>query len=246
MIFNAGQKIEVIKSSKQTKSGSIGYVICSRDIGPYNVIQYEILFTKFGKSGKARFSMAKLRTDKIDIESCGPASSRGKLKRLVENCLLPPRGDYGSWKVDSKIQKVCQKSKNTAELETWDFMAYISSLSIFLCRTIKNYESESSRLHRQDMYGTQIKKIPPYLVGPYLAYMFNAGRGDVVEAYLDYFNVPKHRKQILEQLYKITCISRRPIMAVLESNRSSYDHMVGILTELAHQSNIKIRIPKEK
>ena len=208
------------------------------------MIEYEVLFTKFGKSGKPRLSMSKLKTGIIDIDSCGPASTRKVLKELSEEYLLPPyEGNYKSWRADSKIQKVCQKSKNLAELETWDFMAYVGSLSTFLCRTISNYGMEALRIQRDDIRHIPANEIPVHLMGHFACYAFNMTGIDVIDDYRDYFSVVINRKRILEQLCRMMCLSRRSIIAALDHNKSKYKQIAEIFTEIAHGSHIKIKIP---
>lgn len=240
MILNACQKIEVVESTKQTKAGSIGYIIYANDLGPFNLVQYDILFTKFGKKGQARFSLVKLVTNMIDIDSCKPESSRNKLKILLKEYLHGLR----TCKADSKLQKMCHGSKNVMELETWDFMAYISSLSLFLCRSLANYNVEARSINLDDVMHTPPAEVPAHLIGSFIGLAFNRDKHERVSLYQSYFETPGNRKHRLEQLYKTMCLSRRPIIHVFDSYRKRNDQMISILLEIAHDNKIRLTIPR--
>lgn len=243
MILQPLQKIVVVESTKQTKPGSIGYLICFHVIRDYyyNIVQYDVLFTKFGKSGKKRFSLGTLTTEIVDIDSFKLSDAvKGKLKHLNEKYLLPKAS--GLWQINSKIRPLMGGPKSLMKLEVWDFMAYISALSGFLGKTYFNDSSYSPTITYDDIMDVPTAEISPPLIGNFICSAFDMALSEKLAEYQDYFaQNPAGRECCLRQIHKQLCACRRGIDILLGRILKVNTEVQRIFLSLASQHSIKLK-----
>jgi len=243
MILQPLQKIVVVESTKQTKPGSIGYLISFSTIRDYyyNLVQYDVLFTKFGKSGKKRLSVEKVTTEIVNIDSFELSDTvKEKLKRLNEGYMLPTAEER--WRINSKIRPLMEGPKNLIKLETWDFMAYISALSMFLGKMYFNDPYYSPEIRRDDIMSTPTADISPFLIGHFICAAFNLDLSEKLTEYQDYFaRSPQVREQCLKQIHRQLCACRQSIDNLLKTMLKVNTEVQRILFSLSSKHSIKLK-----
>lgn len=244
MILRPLQKIVVVESAKQTKPGSIGYLTHFSVIKNYyyNLVKYDVLFTKFGKSGKKRFSTGTLTTEIVNIDSFELGDDvKKKLKCLNEKYLLPVTSNK-EWHVNSKIRPLTEGPKSLMKLEIWDFMAYVGALSKFLGRMHFDESFESPTITREDVINVSVAEISPYMIGHFICAAFNLGLSEKLVEYQAYFaQRPYHRERCLEQIHKQLCSCRQSIINLLKTILKVNTEIRRIFLSLASQRSIKLK-----
>ncbi|GAG15334.1 unnamed protein product [marine sediment metagenome] len=218
------QKIEVIESTKQAKPGSVGYITSLDELGGYNTLLVQALFTRFGKNGKKRFSISELKVPLIDVSCLSvPKDSKRALETLINRHLMPRDINHNLY--DSKIKIITEKSKNLMELDTWDFIAYISAISMFM----SHYNFKGGIGIRVDNIGVTIYN------------MFRSkDQYPKLEEYIKYFDNTTHRKIWLDALRKETSIYRQVITKHLNLISKRYKRNYELLRAAAKDNGIKI------
>ena len=145
MILRPTQKIEVVKSNRQCKAGSVGYFVCQDSILNYNAWQMVSVFTRYGKKGKRRISVLGFSTRMFTSDQL-KESDREILDtvQVVEGLLPRPnpnkRRAHRFEPIDtqeigaSTIIPTDIECKNLLDLDTWDFLGYFTALSLYLNR----------------------------------------------------------------------------------------------------------------
>lgn len=255
MLIQPLQKIEVIDSGKQCKAGSIGYLAYARGISGYNLVEQDIVFTKFGKSGKPRTSLVKLRTPFIDIESLNfHEDNRKSIEKIFQDYLMPHYGnenerDRKMRSIDSHTKAIPIEVKNLIEFGIWEFMAYISALSIF----IEMMEQRSAGLghgrviRRTDISNTPVAETPLLLVGYYIAESFRNPDGRLdqkFDEYVTYFSSTRNRKAWAEKLRKKLSLNRQAVVRYSKDALSNHTELWASLRTIAADKGIKVRMPR--
>jgi len=229
------QKIEVIKSSRQTKPGSIGYITSLNDLGQQNSLDVRVMFTRFGKSGKERLSVSKLRPPLIDIDSLPISENSKKDLEVLTNKVLMSKGiRYGV--CDSKIKVIQEESKNLIDLDTWNFMAYISAISLFL----SGYATQ--RIRGANVAAIdRVDEVKADTIGPLIYNMFRTKAFHPrLKEYIKYFDEAENRRIWLDELRKEMSIYRQIITRhhhfILSRYRSTYE----LIGRVAKDNGIKL------
>lgn len=229
------QKIEVIESTRQSKPGSIGYVSTISDMGAYNVVQISVLFTKFGKNGKNRLSISRIKVPLVDIDNLQVSEDdKALLKTLCDREMLP-RGHRFSL-CDSKIKTVQESSKDLTNLDTWDFMAYISSISLFLSKyaLIKNNVNHGA-IADVDAVGT-------FNIGSLICNMFRSKDLHYrLEEFVTYFDNDVNRKAWLELLRREVSVYRQAIITNNTYIFNRYTYARDLINQIAKNNRISIK-----
>jgi len=219
MILKPLQKIEVVESTKKWKPGSIGYFVCQSSVGNYNGWDILIVFTRFGKKGKRR-----IEPINTDIHMIG----YDQLKKSDRNIMdivkfaegLEPRphpSDVGKAKPrytrsvgESVIAPIQMVHKDLLEIETWDFMAYVTALTLYINRISFDKDLYHVRimppLKMSEFVGagSNLNKIRPHNVGYYImrGLSMDAKKKTSVfeEIYLNFFDNMDNRQECLERL----------------------------------------------
>ena len=219
------QKIEVVKSNKQTKPGSVGYIISIKDSGLWNTLDLKAMFTRFGRSGRSRFSVCSVAIPFIDIDSLPISGSLKEKLKLLTNKYLTSKFRN---KVDSIIKVVPEKSKDLIELDVWSFVAYISAISIFLSNhnitPPINVNANINNLDEATVNG----------IG-YLIYRTYMTRNPKLQGYVEYFNDDQNRRKWLDKLRREVSIYKeiikRHLRAVSNAYKSNYLYLKDMATE---------------
>ena len=145
MILRPTQKIEVVESNRQCKTGSIGYFVCQDSMLNYNAWQMVSIFTRYGKKGKRRISLLGFSTRMFTSDQLKESDRKildtvqaveGLLPRLNSN----KRRAHRFESIDtqeigaSTIIPTDIECKNLLDLDTWDFLGYFTALSLYLNR----------------------------------------------------------------------------------------------------------------
>lgn len=252
MLIQPLQKIEVINSSKQCKTGSIGYVIHAHNIGGYNLLGYDIMFTKFGKSGKPRISLTSLVAQFVDIESLSfNKEHKGTIEKVLQDYMMPYHyGRRESSAVDSYIKMVPIESKDLTELETWEFMTYISTLSMFIEVMEGNMPDLGrprvrERVREADVLNMPIAETPPSLIGHYISLSFKNRNGRVnqkFDEYIAYFSEIENRRPWIEMLRKRLSVNRQAVIRYSKNMLSKHTDILHSLKTAAKDEGVRIRI----
>ena len=226
------QKIEIIESTRQTKPGSTGYIISLSDFGTYNMLSIKALFTKFGKSGKNRFSVCQVKIPLIDINCVQILKgSKEDLERLINSHLMP-RKPTGK-ELDSIIKVVPEESKNLMELDTWNFMAYISAISMF----ISDYG-----LHNRTNNDVGINGPTANNIGPLIYRMFRTKNlHSKLKEYVEYFGDNQNREEWLDKLRKEIAIHKQVVTRHLDRISNTYKHNYDFLREIAAENGLRLK-----
>jgi hypothetical protein len=225
MILRPAQKIEVVESNRQCKAGSIGYFICQDSVvSGYNVWRMAAVFTRYGKKGKRRigvleFPIHMLSSDQLKesdkkivdivkfVEGLDPRSNfnKHKSRREKERGLLDQHGID-----ESKIIPIDIECKNLLDLDTWDFLGYLTALSIYLNRLCHNKLSSqlvsTPLLMRlcEFVEHKDLRLMPPDYVGYYiimgLEYDAQNKNKSFEDIYLNLFNNHAMRKECLDKI----------------------------------------------
>jgi len=252
------QKIEVIDSGKQCKAGSTGYLAYGRGINGHNLVEQDIVFMKFGKSGKPRISLVKLRTPFIDIESLSFSEDHRKsVEKIIQDYQAPHYGNedggYRGYRkggsIDSHIKTIPIEIKNLTKFEIWEFAAYISALSIF----IEMMEQRSTGLRRAraisrtDIFNTPVAETPLLLTGYYIAEAFRNpdGRlGQKFDEYMTYFSNVRNRKVWIEKLRKKLSLNRQAVVRYSKDALSKHAELWASLRTTAADRGVKVRMSR--
>lgn len=141
MILKPLQRIEVIESKKKWKPGSVGYFICQDHTAGYNGWDMAIVFTRFGKKGKCRVETAVISTLMIEYDQLNKSDRRimeiVKFADSIEPRIHPAdigraNPKYSNTVGGTIINPIQIAYKDLLEIETWDFMAYITTLSLYI------------------------------------------------------------------------------------------------------------------
>jgi len=225
------QKIEIVESSRQTKPGSIGYIMSISDMGAYNAIEIQAMFTRFGKSGKNRLSLSRIRTPLIDTDSLQISKNNIRTLEDLSGRELLPRGPRFKL-VDSKIKVIQESSKDLTNLNTWDFMAYVSTISLFLSnnrifRAVPNND-RIANVDNIDLGEFRADSIGSLIYNTFTSKIFHPR----MEKYITYFGDVNNRRIWLHLLRKEISIYRQIITRqhniILNRYRSSYLYLRNI------------------
>lgn len=227
------QKIEIVESAKQTKPGSIGYIMSLNEVGPYNVLDVTAVFTRFGKSGKDRFSVCRVRIPLIDINCLSILKgSKEDFEKLINSHLMPKNITTRS-AFNSIIKVIPEESKNLIELDTWNFMAYISAISMFISshgigNRINNdvgmNEITASNIGNSIYRISRIKNLYPRL-----------------KEYVEYFDNNQNRKEWLDKLRKEMSVYKQAITTHLNNVSTRYKLNYNFLREAATKNGLKLK-----
>ncbi len=137
MLIQPLHKIQVLKSRKKHKPGSIGYVITQNQCLSYNAWETAVLFTQFGKKGKPRLEIVKVVSDIVDYDALTKAALDildvvGKLEGITPSASPYVRRDWLGTDNRTKIEPIPMGHKNLLDIPKAEFIAYIIAHSILL------------------------------------------------------------------------------------------------------------------
>jgi len=241
MILRPAQKIEVVQSNRQCKASSIGYFVCQDDIARYNAWQMVSVFTRHGKKGKRRINMLEFSIPMFDhdqfkgsdkkildtvqfVEGLLPRPGASTRKSSRELGLSDPNG-VG----ESIIKPINMGCKNLLDLDTWDFLGYLTALSLYLNRLHYNklsYQLISMPLLRklgEFVEHKDIRRINPEFMGYYVIYGLDVDVQNKYKlfenSYLGLFDNQVIRKECIDKI----------IMAILTMKDRDADHKNYVL-----------------
>lgn len=191
------QKVEVIESTKQCKPGSIGYIACLKPSKKFGMWQASVVFTRFGKGGMNRLSQMGVSCEPIDVSQF----KTQKTTHAVEEYLKAKR----HVKPQVLFKYLPMDSKNLLEMDTWDFMGYVSALSILIDKLMSGRPmSGYYHGHRYFEDGCQIEENLEDIPIEYSGYAFCGLLGQIIlKPYItDYFSNTENRKVWLKALHK--------------------------------------------
>lgn len=144
MILKPLQRVQVLESTKKFKPGSLGYFVAQDRVGSYNMWDMCIVFTRFGKKGKARIEPASVRHYMIDYGTMRDSDRKIMDVVKVHEKIEPvqyknERGGRISilGEIEStKIEPFPMDSKNLLDLSDKEFTAYIVAISMFIHKMI--------------------------------------------------------------------------------------------------------------
>ncbi len=241
MILRLAQKIEVVQSNRQCKAGSIGYFICQDSVSKYNAWQMAAVFIRYGKKGKRRINILEFSTLMFDhsqfkesdkkildtiqfVEGLFPRPSNS-IHKLRKRFGDPAINDLGN----SIIKPIDIECKNLLDLDTWDFLGYLTALSIYLYRLYYNKLSYQliampllPRLS-EFMEHKDLRHIQPEFMGYYIIFGLDADiqnkNKSFEDSYLSLFDNQAIRKECLDSL----------IMAMIKVKDRDVDYKIYIL-----------------
>lgn len=143
MILKPLQRIQVLESTKKFKPGSLGYFVAQDNVNNYNGWDMCIVFTRFGKKGKARIELASMRSYMIDYATMKDSDRKiidiTKTRESIEPNQYPDRrGRISGVLNEVKIELLPMESKNLLDLPNDEFTAYIVALSLFIHKITYN------------------------------------------------------------------------------------------------------------
>jgi hypothetical protein len=141
MILKPLQRILVLESTKKFKPGSLGYFVAQDRVSNFNMWDMCIVFTKFGKKGKARIEPASMHHYMIDYATMGDSDREimdiAKVHEKIEPAQYMDRYCKVLGATDEiKIEPFPIDSKNLLDLSNEEFTAYIVALSIFIHKMV--------------------------------------------------------------------------------------------------------------
>lgn len=242
-VISPGDKIEVIESVKQYKPHSVGYLAFQTFINPFNLWSTWIVFTRFGSRGRDRIEPIEIRIEMVDMDKITEIGAQDK--ELVEVMainldLLPQSPELRS---NAEIKRVPMESKNVANLELWDFLGYISSLSMFISFLAYGHEEHRRRLTRRDWDTIAISDIDPKMLGYHICHAVRQNNGvPIREMYLDYFRNPHNRIGWMYKLYREMSSLRQRVHNYSENKKTAYLNTRQRIIEAAdHRTNVKCK-----
>jgi len=232
--FKLFQKIEITESTKQTKPGSIGYIISMSETGPYNILKINAIFTRFGKGGKNRFSVSMTTTPLMDIDFLATSKgSRKDIEMLVNQHLMPRNINGRNRALSSKIKIIHEESKNLIDLNTWDFMAYISAISLFIY---------SYGIHNEIGNNDNIDGITVNNIGRFICQMFDTKNlHDRLREYIEYFDDNHNREEWLDRSRKEISMCKQIVIKHLKAISNRYKSNYRFLRDIAMDNGLKIK-----
>lgn len=236
-IIDPAGKIEVIESTKQCKPGSIGYLTFQTPVEPYNIWNTHIIFTKFGKKGKDRIEVAELDTEMVDIDKMTEISAEGRelVKTAAAKVGFLPRS--ANYIMGAKIERALMGSKNVINLELYDFLGYISSLSMFTNYIMHGYQRYNREFYaRRDLNRIPISDIEPEMLGHYICWVVGGKKNEgtvIREVYLDYFRNSHNRTNWMHKLYRSLSLLQRGVHRYSEIVKAAHSNMQRRITEAA-------------
>lgn len=269
MILKPLQKIEVIESTKRWKPGSVGYFVCQEPVSSYNGWNMLVIFTRFGKKGKYRLETVNIGIHMIEYDQLKKSDRTiMEIVKFAEG--IEPRihpADIGKSKLrysqpvgGSIIAPIQVDHRDLLEIETWDFMAYTTAISLYI------YKLSCGR----DIYRLQL--IPPIKMSEFVGSGSDLGnvqaldmgyyilRGLGVDAnkktkvfeeiYLDFFENMSNRRKCLEKLLISLSACRQQDSQYKEDIKSRYRHVEQVfnntLRHYRHKRKILQRIKEEE
>jgi len=229
------QKIEITESTRQTKPGSIGYVVYINELAMYNMLDVRIMFTKFGKSGKKRFSVARVKVPMVDIDCLQIAERSKKTLKTLPNKELMPRMSVVE---DSKIKVIQESSKNLTEIDTWDFMAYISAISMFLDshRMIYGRPVNANNININDL------ELQANDIGALIYKLFRSkALNPKLDMFVEYFDNVDNRRTWMDKLRKEISVNRQIITITNESVLRKYGSNYELIRIIARKIDITMK-----
>ena len=246
------QKIEVTESTKQTKPGSIGYISSISERGPYNSAAIRTMFTRFGKSGRNRFSLVQINVPLVNMNELHISeNNKNKLEELYAREMQPRRPRIKTY--DSKMEIISEKSKDLTSIDTWDFMAYISAISIFLGNNGIYYNNRARYGNR--MYNNRNLnnarnnevEVKANNIGSIIYNMFiSKDLHPKLEEYVIYFNDVNNRKMWLNVLRREISVYKQIITRHNQSILNRYKSTHETIRQIAKNNGISVRKFSEK
>ena len=137
MILKPLQRIRVLESTKKFKPDSLGYFVAQDSVDNFNGWDMCVVFTKFGKKGKARIEPVSMRTYMTDYATMKDSDRKimdiAKVYEGIEPVEYPNRRGRLPEKIgEIKIEPFPVDSKNLLDLSDEEFTAYIVALSLFV------------------------------------------------------------------------------------------------------------------
>jgi len=255
-IIRPTEKIRVIESKKQCKTGSIGYLAYQQPMDMYNIYRSLIVFTKFGNKGKNRIEMIGITTEMVDINSMkATPKQRESLKERITKSSIMPRHPDKYYTINSSIERVPMTSKSVIDLDIWNFFGYICSLSLFM----KSLTGGDTRLPLPgrdgpsiaDVNRTRIIDVPPIALANYIYLALNYSELAGVDAeeissrYMDHFNNTRNRTKCMDKMYLLLSTLREGVLRystyIIEAHKNMTNRIKSIIAN-KRESPIKFEI----
>ena len=227
-IIRPTERIEVIESKKQCKTGSTGYLAYQQPLDIYNICRSLIVFTKFGNKGKNRIEVIPLTTELVDINTMKlTTKAMATLKESIPISGIMPKYPDKYYTINSSIKKVPMLSKSIIDLDIWDFFGYICSLSLF----IKSLSTDGTKLplpgrdglSTEEVLDIDIAAIPQIALANFIYLALNCAKlseaginGERSERlfslYMDHFNDPHNRTVCMDKMYLLLSTFREGVL----------------------------------
>lgn len=247
MLIQPLQRIEVVNSSKQCKAGSTGYIVCGHWIGAYNLVDHDIIFTRFGKNGKPRISLVKLVTAYVDVESLSFREEyKHTMDKIIRDYLMPLRWEgRRASPIDSSIKVIPIGAKDLTELGIWEFIAYISALSMFV-KAMEHIDLGMPRIRIDDILGTPVAETRPSSIGHCICESFKNTEGRLdqkFDEYINYFSDVRNRKIWIKKLRKQLSLDRQAVIRYSKGVLAKHNDLCLSIKNLAKDQGIRVRTP---
>lgn len=257
-IIRPTEKIEVIESKKQCKTGSAGYLVYQQPLDIYNMCRSLIVFTKFGNKGKNRIEVMDITTEMVDIASMKlTTKAREILKERITKGNIMPKYVDKFHTINSSIKKVPMLSKSIVDLDIWDFFGYICSLSLFMKSLTAGAYTRLGLLDRDNLsiaevHQTRIIDVPPINLASFIYLALNCSKlagVDGVDArglsslYMDHFNSTHNRAACMDKMYLLLSTLREGVLRysnyIIASHRDMSNRIKSVIANKKESSKLK-------
>lgn len=237
MIILPVRQIEIINSNKATRPGSIGYVaLMLHTNGPdTNLLTTYSIFTRYGKGGMRRLDLVRSVSECVSLSDYCEENNLEQFRSLVtREFRLLPRG----YSTDVAF-KYIEMPKDLSTMDTWEFLGYLSALSLFVSRyeiarkvggrnTFRHYSvHEMMTLNINDI---PVSKLCDFIIGA------NAQNDEpqIIECVVDYFSYRENRERVLRRVHKL-----------IAKHYKAIDHYMSDFSETKKRMKIKLESAAE-
>lgn len=253
-IIRPTEKIEVIESKKQCKTGSTGYLAYQQPLDIYNMCRSLIVFTKFGDKGKSRIEIMDTTTEMVDIASMKlTTKARETLKERITKSSIMPKHPDKYYTINSSMKKIPMLSKSIVNLDIWDFFGYICSLSLFV-KYLSNNGAKISLpgkdgLSIGDVSHTDIVDVAPINLVNFIYLALNSkipglDAEGIYALYMEHFNNTHNRIVRLDDMYLLLSTLRESVLRysnyIIESHRQMNSRIKLLISNKKGNSPLKI------
>lgn len=134
MLLRPLQKIEVLKSNKKYKPGSVGYLAAQAHIRQFNAWHMCVVFTRFGKGGKPRSDAESVRVRMVEYDAMSERDQR-IISIVAGHEGIEPQSYTNRERegfVDAVIKPIPRETRNIIDGSVEETIAHIMALSMLI------------------------------------------------------------------------------------------------------------------